>query len=332
MNTAQLNDSVTETLRPAVLPDDRRIFSYPVVIGLAISMVGFFLDNNIMLVLPLIVLAVFPGLPVLFHLIYYLFVKIEISQDRLVITDRVSDRFVRFKAHQEISFSELRYINYVGKEINLLLNLRSKLKKFKIPASETDYTKTNLVSRYSVPEALFEKFEKSSQKTLTDYTATAVLMKLDEIYDKYNISKETRNNIKKALKSNSNFNYKYLKTALCNYAISSQDLESLSDEFTNIDVDILAPFLLTKVNLGKYRKAERSRHGAHVTARVDNSLVLSNKDGTKKVYFMRFHDLSEQDLHRFIERVNSKQPDIRYLLTKRELERLLGKNRDSKSI
>jgi hypothetical protein len=324
MGTAELkNDSMTETLRPAVLPDDRRVFLYPVVIGLIISLVGFFLDNIIMLVLPLIILAVFPGLPVLFHLIYHLFVKIEVLQDRLVITDYVSDRFVRFKAHQEISFSELAYINYVGKEINLLQNLRSKLKKFKIPPGETDYTKANLVSRYGVAEDIFEKFEKSSQKTLTDYTATAVLMKLDEIYGKYNVPKETRGSIKKALKNDSNFNYEYVRTALSSYPITSQDLGSLSDEFTNIDADILAPFLLTKVNLGKYRKAEKGRHGAHVTARVDNGLVLSNKDGTNKVYFMRFHDLSERDLLRFIEIVNSRQPAIRFLMTRKETERLL---------
>ena len=326
MDTAQLKrDSMTEILRPAVLPDDKRLFSYPVVVGLTISTIGFFLSNNIMVVLPLIVLAVFPGLPIFFHLIYHLFVKIEILPDRLIIIDYVSDRFVRFRRHQEISFSELRHIYYLGKEINLLMNLRTKLKKFKIPVSETDYTKTNLVGRYGVPEAQFEEFEKSSQKSLTDYTATAVLMKLDEIYDKYNVSKETRNNIKKALKSNSNFNYEYLKSALCNYSINSQDLESLSDELTNINADILAPFLLTKVNLGKYQKAEMHRHGAHVTARIDNGLVLSNKDGTKKVYFMRLHDLSESDLHRFIEVITNKQPSIRFLMTMRELERLLGK-------
>ena len=112
------HDKTTETLRPAVLPDDKRVFSYPVFIGLTISVVGFFLDNNIMVVLPLIVLAVFPGLPVLFHLIYYLFVKVEILPDRLIITAYVSDRFVRFKTHQEITFSEICYINYLGKEIS----------------------------------------------------------------------------------------------------------------------------------------------------------------------------------------------------------------------
>jgi hypothetical protein len=319
------HDKIKETLRPAVLPDDKRVFSYPVVIGLTISAVGVLLGDEIMVVLPLIVLAVFPGLAVSFHLIYYLFVKIEILPDRLITTDYVSDRFVRVKKHQEITFSEICYINYLGKEINLLLNLRNKLRKFRIPARESDYTKANLISRYGVPEALFEKFEESSQKTLTDYTATGVLMKLDEIYNRYSVSKETRDSIKKALKSDSNHNFEYLKTALRNYPINSQDFESLKDEFSNIDADILAPFLLTKVNLVKCQGAEKYRHGAHVTARTDNGLVLSNQNGTKKIYLMHFHDLCERDLHQFIEIVTRKQPSVKFLMTKKEHERLLAK-------
>ena len=325
MDTNELKHDIIETLRPAVLPDDKRLFWYPVVTGLIISLVGILLANNIMVVLPLIVLAVFPGLPVLFHLIYHLFVKTEIFTDRLIVTDYVSDRFVRFQRHQEIFFSELRYISYLGKEINLLLNLRSNLKKFKIQAKETDYTRANLMSRYGVPEALFEEFERSSQKSLTDYTATGVLMKLDEICNKYNVSKKTKNDMKKALKKNANFNFEYLRTALCNYPINSSDLESLHDELVNINVDILAPFLLTSVDLVKYQKAEKQRYGAHVTARTDIGLVLSNEDGTKKVYLMHFHDLSERNLHRFIEIVNSRQSGIRFLMTKKDCDRLLGK-------
>ncbi len=326
MNTAQFkHERIIETLRPAVLPDDKRLFSYPIVTGLLISVVGIFRGNSIMVVLPLIVLAVFPGLPVLFHLIFHIFVKIEILPDKLIITDYVSNRFVRFKTHQEISFSEICYIHYSGKEINLLLNLKNKLKKFKIPAKETDYTKAHLIGRYGVPEALIANFEKSTQKLLSDYTATRVLMKLDEIYNKYNVPKETRDSIKKTLKKDSNFNFENLKTALGSYPINSQDMESLNDELTNIDTDILAPFLLTKVNLVKYQKAEKYRHGAQITARTDNGLVISNQDGTKKIYLMHFHNLSEKAIHRFIEIVSNKQPGVKFLMTKKEREHLLVK-------
>jgi len=319
------HDRTVETLRPAVLPDDRRLFLYPIAVGLVIMATGFCLDNRIMLVLPLIVLAVFPGLPVFFHLIYHLFIKIELLPDRLVVTDWVSDGFVRCDRHQEIFFSEMYYVTYLSKEINLLLNLRNRLKAFKIPGRETDYTKANLVSRHGVPEALFERFERSSQKALTDLTATGVLMRLDEICDKYDVSRETRNRIKKALTNDSNFNFEYLEAVFAGYSIDSQDLDSLIDELTRINADTVAPFLRTNVNLARYQRAENQRHGAHVTARIDNGLVLSNEDGTKKVYFTHFHDLSNRDLHRFIEVVRSRQPRAEFLMTQRELRRLLGR-------
>ncbi len=311
-------------LRPAILPDDTRLFFYPVIIGLVISAVGLFLGNIIVVILPLIVLAVFPGLPVLFHLIYHLLVYIDVWRDRIVVTDYVKDRFVRFKARQEISFAEIRYVYYLGREINLLLNLRNRLGKFKIAAKETDYRRDSLISRYGIPGDLYEEFEKSSQKTLTDYTATGVWMKLDEICHKYDVSKETRDRIKEALKNDSNYSFDYLKNALRGCSVDMQDFDGLKDELTHIDVDVLAPFLLTQVNLGRYQKAERQRGGAHVTARTDNGLVLSNEDGTKKIYLMHFHDLSERDVHRFINRVTSKQPDISFLMTRKERERLLS--------
>ena len=325
VDNAQLrNEEMTMTLRPAVLPDDKRLFSYPVIVGLGVSAVGVFLANMIMIVLPLIVLAVFPGLPVLFHLIYHLFVKIEVLPDKVIVTDYVSDPIVRFSRRQEITFSEISYIYYLGKEINLLSNLRNRLRKFKIPVKETDYTKAHLMDRYGIPEEVYAKFEESSQKTLTDSAATGILMMLDEIYRKYDVTRETRDSIKKALEDDSNFSFEYLKAALRDHPVSAEDLEDLRDEFANINADVLAPFLLTKVNLSKYQKVSKQRNGAHLTARTDNGLVLSNENGTNKVYLMRFHDLSRADLHEFISTVNSRRPGISYLMTKKEHKHLLG--------
>ena len=128
--------------------------------------------------------------------------------------------------------------------------------------------------------------------------------------------------IQKELKDNSNFNPDYLKTALEKYTISSEDMASLYDEFSNINTDFLVPFLLTNINLARYQKAEKQRHGASVTARADTGLVLSNGDGTKKVYFMHFHNLSEKDLRQFVGTINTRNPDVKYLVPKKELKLL----------
>jgi len=315
-------ESGRATLRPAVLPDDVKVFLIPVTIGSIIAVVGGIIGNLIMVVLPLIMLAVFPGLPILFHFLFHLMVKIEILDDRLKVTDYASNAFVKAGSHQEILFNDISYVYYLGREINLLTSLRNKLKEFNIAGDEADYTKDNLVRSYGVPERVLTEFESSSQKGLTDYAATGVLMRLEEIYAKYRVPKKAKNRITKALKDESNFNLDYLKSELSRYSIDREDLEMLKSEFDSIDGDVLAPFLMTKVDIGKYRKTENQRHGVSVTAKTDNVLVLSNNDGTKKTYLMHFHDLSDKDLRHLFGLMHSKKRSVKYLMTKQELKRL----------
>jgi len=310
-----------QTLKPSILPDNRKFVLYPLFAGLIVTGIGLLIGHVIMIVLPLIILAVFPGLPILFHLIFHLFVRIHIDVDRLVVRDYVGNRFVKYRSYQQICFGDIAYIYYLEKEINLLLTLRTVLKKFKIPAKEMDYTKRHLMERYGIPEGRFHAFERGSQKILTDYTATSVLMKLDEIYETYRIPKETRKEIKKGLKDDGNFNFEYLQDKLIEYPVGWQDLEDLRDEFAHIDTDTLSPFLLTKVRMARYQKAQRQRHGGG-TLRLNTGLVLANEDGTQKVYLMHFHDLSEKDVLTLMQIIQNNNPEITYLMTKKERGRL----------
>jgi hypothetical protein len=312
-----------QTLRPSVLPDSKKLLYYPLGIGLTLSAIGLVLANPILIALPLIVLAVFPGLPVFFHLLFHLLVKIEIHPQKIIVTDLAGNPFVGAGWRQEIHFDHIRYMYYLGKEISLLRNLRARLRKFRIPAAETDYTPGNLTAKYNVPPDLIRKFEQDSQKTLTDYTAAGVLMKLDEICKKYDIPKQTQRSLKNDLDKDQNFNFEYVRQALSRHPLSRQDIQELTEEFAHIDSDVVAPFLLTKVNIARYKKAETRRHGPSLTARTDNALVLSNENGTRKVCLMHFHDLSEKDLRRFIEIINSKTSGVRYLMADKELARLL---------
>ena len=311
-----------ETFRPAVLPDNRKLVYWPLALGLPICAVGLILANPVMVMLPLIILAVFPGLPIFFHALFYLLVKIEVYPEKIAVTDLAGNRFVRTGFRQEIHFDDICYIYYLGKEINLLANLTKKLKKYKVPTTETDYTRANLTAKYSVPDDILRTFKESSQKALTDYTATGVLMKLDEIFDKYEVPEQARKTIRKDLSKDENFNLDYIRSVLSGYPVSSQDIEEVADQLSETDIDILAPFLRTKVNIAAYKKAERRRHGASVTARTDIGLVLSNKDGNEKVYLMHFHDLSDKDLRRLIKIINQEGRRVKYLMTKAEFNRL----------
>ena len=99
-------------------------------------------------------------------------------------------------------------------------------------------------------------------------------------------------------------------------------LNSELDEFSNIKADVLRPFVLTKVNLAKYKKIGNYRGGVAATARVDNALVFSNKDGTEKVYLVHFHDLSREGWQSVMQEIRDQNPSITYLMTKGEYNNL----------
>jgi hypothetical protein len=319
----RLLDAMSETIRPSVLPDNKKLVIYPLIVCLITAGIGIIIGNLIVMVLPLIVLVVFPGLPVFFHLLMYIFVKIELHTHKIVVKDYLGNGIVRSDRMQEMAYADIAYIYYLAKEINLLMNLRNKLKKFKLSPKEIDYTKENLSAKYAVPAEKIKEFEKNSQNILNDYTATAILMKLDNIYSKYKIPKSTAKNISRELKDDEKFNYEYLRDRLRNYPIDIEDLNELKDEFANIKVDIIRPFLLTKVNLAKYKKVAGYRGGLSATAKVDNTLVLANKDGTEKVYCMHFHDLSRQAWQSLMQYIKSHNANITYLMTKNEYKNLL---------
>lgn len=313
---------MSKTIRPSILPDNKKLVIYPLVVCLVIAGTGIIIKNPIVIVLPLIVLAVFPGLPVFFHLLMHLFVKIELHPNKIVVKDYLGNKIVLLPFLQEIAYADIAYIYYLSKEINLLQNLRSKLKKFKLSPKEFDYTKENLIAKYAVPAEKIEQFEKDSQNILNDYTATAILMKLDGIYSKYNIPKETVKNINGELQEDEKFNYEYLRNRLKDYPIDVEDLDELEDEISNIKVDIIRPFLLTKVNLAKYKKVTGYRGGMAATAKVDSALVFANKDGTEKMYLTHFHDLSRQAWQSLMQEIKKHNPNITYLMTKSEYNNL----------
>ena len=313
---------MSKTIRPSILPDNKKIVIYPLVVCLVIAGIGIIIKNPIVIVLPLIVLAVFPGLPVFFHLLMHLFVKIELHPDKIVVKDYFGNNIVQCPRLQEIAYADTAYIYYLAKEINLLQNLSNKLKKYKLSQKETDYTKENLTKKYAVPAEKIEEFEKNSQNILNDYTATAILMKLDDIYSKHNVPKSTAKNISRELKNDENFNYEYLRDSLKDYPVNSEDLEELKDEFSNIKVYIIRPFLLTKVNLVKYKKVAGYRGGMAATAKLDNNLVFANKDGLSKVYLMHFHDLSREDWQSLMQEIKNHNPNITYFMTKSEYKNL----------
>jgi len=98
--------------------------------------------------------------------------------------------------------------------------------------------------------------------------------------------------------------------------VSFRNWHNIKDQFSDLDADVLTPFLTTKLAVAQLMFRERGRGGAVAIARMNSMLVLSDQNGFKKAYLKRFHHLSRADWQKLIHIINDKKPDIKYLMAR----------------
>lgn len=133
--------------RPALLPDNRRLVWYPLAVCGALAAVGYFLNNLPLVIIPLLVMAVFPGMPIAIHGVFFLSVKIALDGDTLVVVDWAGDPFVSYPRRQEIALSQVAYVFHLQKEAEAyrggdeptapFCNTRIRLKKYRTADADT---------------------------------------------------------------------------------------------------------------------------------------------------------------------------------------------------
>lgn len=141
--------------RPALLPDNRRLVWYPLAVFGALAAAGYFLNNLPLAIIPLLVAAVFPGLPIAIHGVFFLSVKIALKGDTLVVVDWAGDPFVSYSRRQEIALSQVAYVFHLQREAEAykggaepaapFCNTRIRLKKYR--AADADTRRAGAVAR-----------------------------------------------------------------------------------------------------------------------------------------------------------------------------------------
>jgi hypothetical protein len=97
--------------------------------------------------------------------------------------------------------------------------------------------------------------------------------------------------------------------------------EELFPDLKSVDARF---FLKTNLNLKKYTFIETRVKGYTATARSKAYLVLSDKDGNKKVYFANFYDLSGKDSRGLLKTLKEKNPSINFLMNTDKIRRLFS--------
>lgn len=141
--------------RPALLPDDRRLVWYPLAVCGALAVTGYFLSNLPLTIIPLLVVAVFPGTPIAIHGVFFLSVKITVAGDTLIVVDWAGDPLVSYPRRQEIALSCVAYVYHLQREADAhkgggeaaapFCNTRIRLKKYR--AADADPRRAGAVAR-----------------------------------------------------------------------------------------------------------------------------------------------------------------------------------------
>lgn len=141
-------------------------------------------------------------------------------------------------------------------------------------------------------------------------------MAVEEILARCKVQKEEKKQIIKELKKTDDFGFEHMARLLSSYPITQDDLRHLKDHYPDLSTGVSNPFLITKIPIAKLAKNERGRSGMMLGVEMNVTLVLSNYDGSKKVYLRKFHSLSRSDWQKLIQVINEKKPGVRYLMSR----------------
>jgi len=109
-------EGLRRVFRPALLPDNKHLVWYPLVICGALVVAGCIMSNVALVVIPLLVVGVFPGIPIAIHSVYFFSVKITLEGDMLTVVDWAGDPFVSYPRRQEITLSRVAHVYHLQKE------------------------------------------------------------------------------------------------------------------------------------------------------------------------------------------------------------------------
>lgn len=284
--------------------------------------IGIMLKNNGVVVLSIVLFIIFPGIEACakFHLLAALLTNVQIKNEELVVFDSIPKLLIKKGLTQRIPLDEIKYVFYLKREVDFLIFLKKKLKKYKITKNECDFTPENLAKKYQISNELIEKILHKVDYFDNDDATSEIFMELELILNKYPLDTEKRKKVQKALVKECTIDA--LKSALSTYSISNEDMATLEDVFAKTKSLEVLPFWRTNLNITRYIAFQKwPANRFFTTTKIDSTIVVSNHDGTKKVYYKYFRHLSKLD-KRFIIGLIESRDNVNFLMTKGDLDRL----------
>jgi hypothetical protein len=151
-----IQDEQPQVLRPAVWPDDKKLFYWIIAGELAGLSASLFFHNVSLAFFFAVLIGLLPGMPLFFHAVFHFLVTVRVWGNNLSVTSYVPGAYVKTPRYQEASFSDIDYVYYLEREIELLKRLCRRFKGVRGLSTETDFTFGNLSKKYGVTRDEFD--------------------------------------------------------------------------------------------------------------------------------------------------------------------------------
>jgi hypothetical protein len=162
------NDKPLQVLRPAIWPDDKIIFYWVLAVEAAALLAGVIWHRPVAVFLSLVAMGILPGMPLFFHTIFHLSVKVEIFDGRFVITSYAGDRLIKLEKEQELLFKDIEYVYYLNREIEFLKAICRHFKGLKNLNTESDFSFNNLSKKYNITLKEYDECMRSLKGSCPD--------------------------------------------------------------------------------------------------------------------------------------------------------------------
>jgi hypothetical protein len=168
------NNKPLQVLRPAIWPDDKNVFYWIFAVEVASLLAGAILHNQIMVFLSLVFTAILPGIPLFFHTAFHLLAKVEIFDDRFVLTSYIGNNLIKLEKKQELFFREIGYVYYLKREIEFLEAFCSHFKRLKDIKTESDFTFDSISKKYKITREEYDECLRKIKNLPSDINSDGV--------------------------------------------------------------------------------------------------------------------------------------------------------------
>lgn len=232
--------------------------------------------------------------------------KVELGEEyvKSIIKDKFTEIKLINQEEAQIKYKDIHYVYFAEAELRNILFIKDKVSKVKIINNEQDYSPNNLIQKYKISRKLVAQIMDTKGIVFNENNSIEFIELIEELREKYNISIYKILDIERAIKNKTNITYEFILNIFAEDELKKKDILRIKKYFNQNEHGILIPYTKTKIDIDTYEKYDKDIFESK--GKIDWTLVLSNEDGSNKVYIPNFFKYKKKDQEHILEKIKKR--------------------------